>query len=123
MNEMMERHPTAVWVTILTTIVTIAGAVAGGWWFILDERERSINQSQTQGEIRAEQVLIRRELQSLPAIREVQKQILELLDRRFDNIEAGHDRIVREVTDGFRAIALELGRASACRDGEGVCND
>lgn len=117
-----DRHPLAARLTTIATLITLAGGIAGGWWYILDERERSLAQSDTLRSVRAEQELIRRELQAqtqtLATIREVQREILDTLERRFDKVEDGHDRLAREITDGIRAIALELGRASPCRDRE-----
>ena len=120
MNEIFNNHPTATWVTILGTLITTAAAVAGGWYFILDERERSIEQNDGIHKVQDEQVLIRRELSaqtlSLAEIREMQREIMAVLERRFDKIEGGHDRIVGEITDGIRTLAIELGKASSCRE-------
>lgn len=120
MHEIFNNHPTATWITIIGTIVTIAGAVAGGWYFILDERERSIAQNDGIAKVQDEQVLIRRDMasqtRSIEEIREVQKQILAKIDRRFDKIEGGHDRIVGEVTDGIRTLAIEIGKRGSYRE-------
>ena len=67
--------------------------------------------------IRAEQVEIRAELAlqtaDLEEIRTTQGGILGTLDRRFDIIENGHDRLAGEIHDGVTSMAVELGRVSA----------
>ena len=99
----------------------MAAGVAGGWYFIMDERERSLEQSGALAAIRAEQVAIRKELAlqtaDLEEIRHVQGTIIGTMERRFDLIENGHDRIVGEVSRNGMALAVELGRVSE-RTGE-----
>ena len=59
---MLERHPAIVWAGILVTVVSLGAGIGAGWYYILDERERSIQQSATLADVRSEQEQIRREL-------------------------------------------------------------
>lgn len=113
---MFDKHPVAMWSSILLTLVTMAAGVASTWYYIMAERDAGMERSARLAEIRQEQELIRRELalqtQELETIRSTQGDILGTMDRRFDKVEDGHDRIVREFTDGLRSMAVEVGRVS-----------
>ena len=113
---MLDDHPLAVWSSVVITLVTMAVGVAGAWYFIMDERERSIEQNERLSAIQQEQVYIRKELAlqtaDLEEIRKMQGTIVGTVDRRFDKIEDGHDRIVSEVSRNGIVLAVELGRVS-----------
>lgn len=102
---MLDQHPIARWVTVGTLI----SAVAVGTWFIMDERERSIDQSDRLADIRKEQVNIRKELAlqtaDLEEVRGTQTTIVHAIER-------GNDRIVDAVSRGSLALAVELGRVA-----------
>ena len=118
---MFDKHPIAIWSSIIITLVTMAAGVAGSWYYITDERERSIEQSKRLADIRREQENIRKELAlqtaDLEEIRQVQRTIISTVERRFDKIEDGHDRIVSEISHTSTAIALELGRIAGQHEG------
>ena len=64
MNEIFGKHPTATWLTIIGTLLAFVTAATIACYYMVDERERSMAQSQAQAEIRHEQEKIRRELQA-----------------------------------------------------------
>lgn len=107
---MLDRHPVVRLVAFVFGLAVGAVTIAGGAWYVVDERERSIEQTAALAAIRGEQEAIRRELAlqtaDLEEIRQRQGEIMH----RFDKIEDGHDRIVNAVHDGDLAVAVALGR-------------
>ena len=89
-----DKHPLFFWGSIIFGLFTLATSVAGGWYFILDERERSIEQTGILREIRGEQEEIR---QAQTIIRQT---LLTLKESDADLISAS------------RMALLELGRLS-----------
>lgn len=100
---MLDRHPVAVWTSILVTLVTLAAGVGGGWYFILDERERSIEQSDRLAEIRREQEGIRKELAT-------QTLLLREVRSEQDQIEARQRWLASEVNRAVGDMAVDVGR-------------
>ena len=113
---MFERHPVAVWTSIILTLVTMAAGVSGTLWFINDERERSIAQSSMLTAISAEQAAIRKELAlqtaDLEEIRRVQGDIIGTVNRRLDKIEGGYNQVANNVSQSMTILAVEVGRVS-----------
>ena len=70
----LDDHPIIRWISV----ASLVAGIGGGAWFIMDERERSIEQTERLSEIRREQEDIRRELAiqtvSLDEIRDEQDQ-------------------------------------------------
>ena len=119
-----DNHPVAVWASIIFGLFSVATGVAGGWYFIMDERERSLEQNERLMEIRREQEKIRTELATqtttLQSINTGQEVMRLSSDVRFDKIEEGHDRIVQSGSDSSLAMAIELGKVSVlCSDKRG----
>ena len=84
-------------------IGTMVAAVAGGAWFIRDERDRSIEQTRLLLQVRADQVEIRKELA-------LQTGGHSSIERSLDKLEDGQDRIVREINTGLLDMAVNVGR-------------
>ena len=100
---MLDRHPVAVLISVILTLVTMATGIASGWYFIKDERERSIKQSMQLDGIRSTQEAIRIELATqtlaLTAIRNEQNEI------------AGRQRwLASEVNRSVGVMAIDVGR-------------
>ena len=83
------------WAKYLAMAVPLIGAAGTVVHFAEDIRS-------SLADIRKEQVEIRR----------MQGTIVSTMDRRFDKIEDGHDRIVSEATAGMSGLAIEIGRVS-----------
>ena len=100
---MFEKHPLIAWLSVVGTVVTLAAGVAGAWYFILDERERSIEQTDLLLKVRDDQVEIRKELA-------LQTDGHKNIERSLDKLEDGQDRIVREINTGLLGMAVNVGR-------------
>ena len=59
---MFDKHPVAIWTSIIATVVTLAASTVGGWYFVLSTRGVLDDQSELLARVRAEQEYIRREL-------------------------------------------------------------
>ncbi|MCY4496428.1 MAG: hypothetical protein OXC14_04005 [Rhodospirillaceae bacterium] len=81
------------WVRFALTMLPLAGGALGIWWYVNDERDRSIDQVARLAEIRTEQEGIRKELATqsvlLTIIRDGQSEI----DRNFDRINTEINRL------------------------------
>lgn len=94
---MFESNPVIAWFSVIITVLTIGASTAGGWYFILATRDATDEQTQLLMEIRAEQVLIRRELAEqtvdLESIKQTQSGFAELRDgqRWLATVVQGHE--------------------------------
>ncbi len=96
---MLDDHPIARWVSV----ASLVAGVGGGAWFIMDERERSIEQTERLAEIRREQEVIRRELAT-------QTISLEEIRDEQDQIAARQRWLASEVNREVGSLAIDVGR-------------
>ena len=103
--ELLSKHPIVIYGSIIFTVISIAANAAGVWWYINDERERSISQIAKLEEIRSEQEKIRRELATQTL------QLTEIRGRQTE-IEGGQRWLSTELNRTVGEISIELGRIS-----------
>ena len=101
-------HPALRWAAALLTILSLGAGAAGVWWLVYQQREELADLLALAQEIREEQRQIRTAQSAIRAdlrlqtddvdeVRRVQRESGAKLDRQFDRLEDGHDRIVDEV--------------------------
>lgn len=90
---MTMKPDTLSWIRFALTMLPLLGAVVGVWWYVYDERARSLDQVERLTDIRMEQEGIRKELATqstqLGTIRSGQGEI----DRNFDRINTEINRL------------------------------
>lgn len=113
---MLDQHPVARWATVGTLVGSFAAAV----FFIIDERERSLGQSDLLSEIRREQEEIRRELNShtikLNSVEDDLKDYIAASDRRFTMRADEHRWLASEINRVTGGMSFELGRLDQLHD-------
>ena len=83
---MIDKHPSMIWTGVIVTLITLATGVAGGWYYLTDERARSVDQSERLADIRLEQEAIRKELATIA----VTLATVEQRQADFDNLREEH---------------------------------
>lgn len=116
----LQDHPVLIWIGAIVTTISTVTAAAGIWWYIQDERERSLDHSNYLTEVRREQEAIRKELatqsQQNSRIEREQKAIQTFLTQRFDAAEAGRRWLASEIHQVTSTVSLELGRLLSMHD-------
>ena len=110
---MIEKHPIFARISVVITIITLATGVAGGYYFLSDEHERSIQQSTKLDEIRHEQEFIRKELATqsvlLTEIKSTQSDIINSSNQRFTMRADEHRWLASEINKVLGSMAINIG--------------
>ena len=116
---MLDQHPLVQIATVVTLVVTIAG----GTWFIIDERDRSIDVSKRAENIRLEQEKIHKQLSGLTLmlnrIEDNQKDLMTSSNNRFEVRAGEHRWLASEINRVTGSVAIELGKLQQMHSGEG----
>ena len=114
---MLDEHPIVRWISVASLIT----GVAMGAWFIIDERERSIEHGEKLAEVRHEQESIRKELAGLTLrldrIEDNQTDRMAASDRRFEMRADEHRWLAGEINRVTGAMSTEIGRLKALTKG------
>lgn len=115
---MLDNHPIARW----AAVATLVASFAAGTYFIMDERERSIEQSDRLAEIRHEQEEIRRELSAqtliLNRIEDNQSDTMRSSDQRFSTRANEHRWLSSEINRVIGGVTIELGKLQQLHKGD-----
>ena len=86
MLELLQRHPAAIALTVILSLVTLAAGVSGTWYFINQLSAVSVSNAERLAEIRREQEAIRKEL----ATQSLMLQAINQEQGSFNNLHGEH---------------------------------
>ena len=110
MLELLQRHPAAIALTVILSLVTLAAGVSGTWYFINQLSAVSVSNAERLAEIRREQEAIRKELAT-------QSQMLRAINQEqgsFDNLHSETPLACQPLSYLFARPALTSPSCPAC---------
>ena len=117
---MLDRHPIARW----AVVTTLVASFAGGTYFVVDARDRSLDLIRKLGDVRKEQEAIRLELAAqtilLTSLESHQVNTAQASSQSFQVRSGEHRWLASEINRVIGSMAMEIGRLQQHRHEENI---